>query len=228
MPGDALVAPVFPQDPVPVFLPILTLVGKSDLYDYEPRESFSNEGTPLASIKEWKASSDSVIYFDHVRSPLSIVFLDFPRHPSIGTYCSQRRQAWASIWYHVSLHWLGNDTCFLPLAIRVTSSVAMRVVLTELIFSFTFKPSIYIIRGYHPQSEKPFTFKPRARIRKLTSLGSISTYTTLLPFVPVPVATHRLLLAEADALVWSSSEVNSGALGSPKFDFEFVQTAIRK
>ncbi|KAI6150211.1 hypothetical protein EDD17DRAFT_1491945 [Pisolithus thermaeus] len=87
----------------------------------------------------------------------------------------------------------------LPFAIHVTSSIAKR----------------------------PFTPKSRARFRKLTSLLSISAYAALFLFVPIHVATHRLLPAEADALVWSSSGANLDALGSSELDFEFVKTAIK-
>ncbi|KAI6143923.1 hypothetical protein BKA82DRAFT_4395387 [Pisolithus tinctorius] len=87
----------------------------------------------------------------------------------------------------------------LPFAVHVTSSVAKR----------------------------PFSPKPRPRIRKLTSLLSISAYTTLFLFVPIHVATHRLLPAEADTLAWPSTDVDLDPLGSSELDYEFVKTAIK-
>ncbi|KIK24455.1 hypothetical protein PISMIDRAFT_98503 [Pisolithus microcarpus 441] len=86
-----------------------------------------------------------------------------------------------------------------PFAIHVTSSVAKR----------------------------PSTPKSRVRIRKLTSLLSISAYAALFLFVPIHVATHRLLPAEADYLARSASDVNLDPLGSSELDFEFVKTAIK-
>ncbi|KAI6107023.1 hypothetical protein EDD16DRAFT_1475700 [Pisolithus croceorrhizus] len=116
----------------------------------------------------------------------------------------------------------------LPFAIHVTSSIAKRVVLT--LASNSSSPSSGPSTSDSDttaQSEKPFTPKSRARFRKLTSLLSISAYAALFLFVPIHVATHRLLPAEADALVWSSSGANLDALGSSELDFEFVKTAIK-
>ncbi|KAI6140425.1 hypothetical protein BKA82DRAFT_35954 [Pisolithus tinctorius] len=72
----------------------------------------------------------------------------------------------------------------------------------------------------------PFFPKPRTRIRKLVSLLSASAYIALFIFVPVHVATHKLLPAEADTLAWSSSDVNLDPLEPSELDFEFVKTAI--
>ncbi|KIO05597.1 hypothetical protein M404DRAFT_999729 [Pisolithus tinctorius Marx 270] len=104
----------------------------------------------------------------------------------------------------------------LPFAVHVTSSVAKRVVLT-------FISDLDSLA----RSEKPFSPKPRPRIRKLTSLLSISAYTTLFLFVPIHVATHRLLPAEADTLAWPSTDVDLDPLGSSELDYEFVKTAIK-
>ncbi|KAI6097957.1 hypothetical protein EDD16DRAFT_1889479 [Pisolithus croceorrhizus] len=115
----------------------------------------------------------------------------------------------------------------LPFAIHVTSNIAKRVVLT--LASNSSPPSGPSTSDLDAtaQSEKPFIPKSRARFRKLTSLLSISAYAALFVFVPIHVATHRLLPAEADALVWSSSGANLDALGSSELDFEFVKTAIK-
>ncbi|KAI6143980.1 hypothetical protein BKA82DRAFT_4179250 [Pisolithus tinctorius] len=112
---------------------------------------------------------------------------------------------------------------FLPFAVHVTSSVAKRVILTFASDSSSTSPS-----SHSPaQSEKPFVPKPRPRIRKLTSLLSISAYTALFLFVPIHVATHRLLPAEADTLAWPSTDVDLEPLGSSELDYEFVKTAIK-
>ncbi|KAI6140418.1 hypothetical protein BKA82DRAFT_487987 [Pisolithus tinctorius] len=119
---------------------------------------------------------------------------------------------------------------FLPFAVHVTSSIAKRVILTFASdSSSTFPSSRQSISDLDSpaQSEKPFAPKPRPRIRKLTSLLSISAYTALFLFVPIHVATHRLLPAEADILAWPSTDVDLDPLGSSELDYEFVKTAIK-
>lgn len=117
-----------------------------------------------------------------------------------------------------------------PFAIHVTSSVAKRVVLTLASNSSSPSPSSGLPTSDSDttaQSEKPSTPKSRVRIRKLTSLLSISAYAALFLFVPIHVATHRLLPAEADYLARSASDVNLDPLGSSELDFEFVKTAVK-
>ncbi|KAI6011069.1 hypothetical protein EDC04DRAFT_2580766 [Pisolithus marmoratus] len=119
---------------------------------------------------------------------------------------------------------------FLPLAIHVTSSIAKRAVLTLAPDSSSLSPSSRPSMSdldSTADSEKSFTPKSRARIRKLTSLLSISAYTALFLFVPIHVATHRLLPARADSPAWPSNNVDLDALGSSELDFEFVKTAIK-
>ncbi|KAI6004914.1 hypothetical protein EDD15DRAFT_2359828 [Pisolithus albus] len=115
-----------------------------------------------------------------------------------------------------------------PFAIHVTSSIAKRVLLT--LASNSSSPSSGLPASDSDttaQSEKPSTPTSRVRIRKLTSLLSMSAYAALFVFVPVHVATHRLLPAEADYLARSASDVNLDPLGSSELDFEFVKTAIK-
>ncbi|KAH7890068.1 hypothetical protein F5I97DRAFT_1802665 [Phlebopus sp. FC_14] len=73
---------------------------------------------------------------------------------------------------------------FLPFAVHVTSGVVKRVVLT---------PALESTPGQ--QKEQPTTHarpRPRPRPRPLTSLLSLTAYTSLLLFLPLHFFTHRL------------------------------------
>ncbi|KAI6150199.1 hypothetical protein EDD17DRAFT_1638443, partial [Pisolithus thermaeus] len=81
-------------------------------------------------------------------------------------------------------------------------------------------PSVYDAIA---QSEKTLTFKPSARVCKLTSLLSISAYTAFFFLVSIHIATYRLLPNQAAPLTWSSSDVDLHSLGSA----EVVKTVMK-
>ncbi|KAL4075329.1 hypothetical protein V8B97DRAFT_1564600 [Scleroderma yunnanense] len=118
----------------------------------------------------------------------------------------------------------------LPFAVHVTSNIAKRIVLTLAPASPPLSNDASDSTTAEQRNE-PKCPLPTRRIRKFTSLLSISAYTALLIFVPIHVITHRLLPAEAPVpLSLTGSPVNSDVdidpVGPSELDFEFVKTAL--